>query len=63
MDAVYNVLGRTHCKEGTGAMQAEILPNVTAGETITQLLSLNLESRTRVIEQISLQKAKLSQKD
>jgi|GEM_PF-3171036 len=44
-------------------MQAEILPNVTAGETITQLLSLNLESRTRVIEQISLQKAKLSQKD
>ena len=52
------ILGRTYCREGLDGLNKKVYAEHTAGEVVTDVLSLSPKSRAAVIEYISLQKMK-----
>ena len=61
----YNVstdflLGRTSCREGITGQNKKVSAERTAGEVISDILSLNAANRAAVLECISLRKLKES---
>jgi len=59
----YNVstdflMGRTDCKEGVAGLSIKVVDGISAGEVISDILSLDTAGRAFVIECISLRKLK-----
>ena len=52
------ILGRTDCREGVDGVNRKVIPKHTAGQVISDILSLSTAGRAAVIEYISLQKMK-----
>ena len=52
------LLGRTRCKHGVEGLDKMIDAERTAGEVISDMLSLSTENRAKVIEYLYLQKMK-----
>ena len=52
------ILGRTYCREGLDGLNKKVSIEHTAGEIVSDILSLSPKGRAAVIEYISLQKLK-----
>ena len=51
------ILGRTRCKQGVDGLNVNISDDKTAGDVVSDLLSLNEARRTTVLEILWVQKA------
>ena len=54
------ILGRTRCREGITGQERKVSAEQTAGEVISDILSLSAANRAAVLECISLRKLKES---
>ena len=52
------ILGRTQCMQGIDVLNQEVIPNHTAGQVLSDLLTLDKEGRMFVLECLSLRKEK-----
>ena len=52
------LIGRTKCREGVDSLNKQVTPDCTAGEVLSDILSLSPKDRDAVIEYIYFKKLK-----